>query len=242
MRYAILGDIHANLEALTAVLAHADGQAVDAHYSLGDVVGYGVDPIACLERVRETCDAVVKGNHDDMAANNEELHGINVWAEASMLWTRRELTDEHRQWLDALPLTYNPNPDTLLVHGSPATPEAFRYLDMMVTAHEAFDALREQVCFVGHTHRPRYHVQNGERVATHMLESLDLKPSARYLINAGSVGQPRARAPPAAYVVYDTGTRHIDLHRVPYDIETAADKIRRAGLPDPLASRLTAGR
>ena len=156
MKYAILGDIHANLEALTAVLAHADGQGVDARYSLGDVVGYGADPVACLEQVRETSDAVVKGNHDDMAANNEELHG--------------------------------------------------------------------------------------EKVFTHMLETLDLESHARYLINAGSVGQPRDLDPRAAYVVYDTKTRRIEMHRVPYDIHTAADKIRAAGLPDPLASRLTAGR
>ncbi len=242
MRYAILGDIHGNLEALTAVLAHSEGQTVDVRLSLGDVVGYGADPAACLEAVRETCAAVVKGNHDEMAATDTPLNGINIWAEEAMLWTRRSLSAEQRLWLDALPLTHVPEPDLLLTHGSPADPAAFRYLDLMLTAHEAFDAMKESVCFVGHTHKPWHYVARGEKVVGHRLESCDLDPQARHLVNAGSVGQPRDLDPCAAYVVYDTGTRRLDLHRVPYDLEAAGDKIRAAGLPDTLASRLRAGR
>ena len=136
----------------------------------------------------------------------------------------------------------HPEPDLLLVHGSPARPERWYYLELLVYAREAFGAFEDAVCFVGHTHRPWiYRMQDGA-ITGHHLEECELEPDARYLFNPGSVGQPRDRDPRAAYAVYDTTTRRVELHRVAYDIDTAMSKIRDAGLPGYLASRLSSGR
>lgn len=242
MTYAVLGDIHANLQALTAVLDDVESRDVDAILSLGDVVGYGGDPIACLDLVRERCVAVVKGNHDAMIAESGPLTGINAWAEAATLWTRLELDDARRAWLDALPLVHCPEPGLLLAHGSPADPERWPYLELIVTVHAAFEAMSEPVCIVGHTHRPRHYTARGERVVGRDLQDGPLEPDARHILNAGSVGQPRDGDPRAAWLLYDAKTRRVELRRVPYDIDGAAAAIRRAGLPDALAERLADGR
>ena len=242
MRYAVLGDIHANLEALEAVLAHIDGQRVDACLCTGDIVGYGADPVTCLELVHDTCLYIVQGNHDEMAAADDRPENFNAWAEQAVMWTRERLGPDQRRWLGALPLTIRPEPDLLVVHGSPARPERWYYLELLVYAREAFGVVEDGVCFVGHTHRPwTYRMRDGD-ITGHDLGEHDLDPDARYLFNPGSVGQPRDRDPRAAYAVYDTTTRRIELHRVAYDIDTAMSKIRSAGLPGYLASRLSSGR
>jgi diadenosine tetraphosphatase ApaH/serine/threonine PP2A family protein phosphatase len=241
MRYAVLGDIHANLEALQAVLAHIKGQDVDELVCTGDVVGYGADPAACLELVSDACRYVVQGNHDEMAASDDHPHNFNAWAEEAVLWTRRQLTADKRLWLNALPLTTRPEPDLLLVHGSPASPERWYYLELLVYAREAFGAAADAVCFFGHTHRPWLYRLQDNAIAGEHLEVCDLDPQARYLFNPGSVGQPRDRDPRAAYAVYDTEARRVELHRVAYDVDTAMKKIRDAGLPGYLASRLGSG-
>ncbi len=242
MRYAVLGDIHANLQALDAVLADIAEIGADATLSLGDVVGYGGDPVACLDRVRETCAATVRGNHDAMVAGTGPLAGINVWAETAVHWTRRQLDDERRAWLAELPLLHVPEPGLLLAHGSPSTPERWPYLELTLTVHDAFEAMSEPVCLVGHTHRPRHHIERGERVVGRGLTEVELDPDSRHILNAGSVGQPRDGDPRAAWLLLDTKTRRAELRRVPYDIEGAAAAIRRASLPSALADRLAEGR
>jgi diadenosine tetraphosphatase ApaH/serine/threonine PP2A family protein phosphatase len=215
---------------------------VDELICTGDVVGYGADPVPCLERVSDACLHVVQGNHDAMAASDDQPHNFNAWAEEAVLWTRQQLGPDHRLWLGALPLTTRPEPGLLLVHGSPAEPHRWYYLELLVYAREAFGVVDDAVSFVGHTHRPwTYRFQDNEIAGEH-LEECDLDPQARYLFNPGSVGQPRDRDPRAAYAVYDTATRRIELHRVAYDIELAMSKIRDAGLPGYLASRLSSGR
>ncbi|MBU0742665.1 metallophosphatase family protein [bacterium] len=242
MRYAVLGDIHANLEALHAVMAHIDGQEVDACLCTGDVVGYGADPAACLELVRDAGMRTVQGNHDAMAATDDRPRDFNAWAEDAVLWTRRQLVPEQRLWLGELPLMARPEPDLLMTHGSPAEPERWHYLELVILAREAFASVDDRVCLLGHTHRPWSYRMRGARVVGHHMGRIELDPAARYLVNPGSVGQPRDRNPQAAYAVYDTGTRLIDLHRVVYDVERAMAKIRDAGLPGYLASRLSGGR
>ncbi len=242
MRYAVLGDIHANLEALRAVMDHVDGQDVDACVCTGDLVGYGADPVACLELVRDSGMQTVQGNHDAMAASDERPENFNAWAEAAVLWTRRQLAPEHRIWLAELPFTTRPEPDLLVVHGSPAEPQRWYYLELMIYAREAFEVVDDRVCFVGHTHRPWSYRMRGDKISGHLLEQHELIPDVRYVFNPGSVGQPRDRDSRAAYAVYDTDAGSIELHRVTYDIESAMKKIRDAGLPGYLASRLEDGR
>jgi len=242
MRYAVLGDIHANLEALHAVLAHVDEQEVDERLCTGDLVGYGADPVACMELVREAGIKTVQGNHDAMAATDDPPRNFNALAEEAVLWTRRQLAPEQRDWLAGLPLTARPRPDLLLVHGSPSRPERWPYLELVILAREAFEAVDDRLCFVGHTHRPQAYRRRGTKVTVVDVSDLVLDPDERYLINPGSVGQPRDRDSRAAYAVYDTDDERVELHRVEYDIDAAMAKIRDAGLPGYLAMRLSTGR
>ncbi|MCY3555752.1 MAG: metallophosphoesterase family protein [Gemmatimonadetes bacterium] len=249
MRYGILSDIHGNLEALDAVLEAMAGERIGHYLCLGDIVGYGASPNACLDRVSGLTTDVIAGNHDHAAIGKLDISSFNPYAAEAALWTRRQLTPDGRRYLGGMPYVWR-NDDLFIVHASPARPEEWTYLTSPWQADEAFEAIPADLalCTLGHTHVPLiFEKRNAEdrsrQVPSSALElALDLASERSYIVNVGSVGQPRDGDPRAAYCVYDTEMKQIEIKRVAYDLETAQRKIRKAGLPDLLAERLEFGR
>lgn len=241
-RYAILGDIHANLEALTAVVEDARSQSVDAFVCVGDIVGYNADPVACIQLVRDELDCpTVRGNHDHYCSHNdEELGDFQPLAASAIAWTRRQLSETDARWLSSLPLTKTLSGFTL-VHSTLDVPERWGYVFDQLDAESHFTYQRTAICFHGHTHVPLVFEKRREVIRTQPAE-VHIAAGTKYFINTGSVGQPRDGDPRSSYLIYDMESRTIYFRRVEYDIATAADKNRRAGLPERLAVRLAAGR
>ena len=244
MPYLILSDIHANLEAHQAVLDDAHGK-YDRILCLGDLVGYGADPNAIVEWARENVTVIIRGNHDRVSAGADpaalqSIESFNPAAQASTLWTRNALLAENREYLEGLPRGPLPYEGVDLIHGSPTDEDEY-----VVTASDAAPLqayLGARLTFFGHTHR-----QGGFRVARRLVtplspeRTLEIEPSYSYLVNPGSVGQPRDGDPRAAYALYSPEERAVEYRRVAYDVDRAATKSREAGLPDYLAARLHEG-
>jgi diadenosine tetraphosphatase ApaH/serine/threonine PP2A family protein phosphatase len=239
MRIALLSDIHGNLPALHAVLARISTLSVDTIASLGDAVGYGPFPNECVALVRERCAVAVKGNHDAGVLGETPLEDFNRLGRDAIEWTAEVLTVENRAFLSALPLL-----DVLdvitLVHASPANPPAWTYIITMASAREAFTAFTTPVCCIGHTHVP---VVIGEDFSVNVFRNPAEpgKEPCRFLINVGSVGQPRDGSPDACFGLLDTALWTYEAVRVPYDIEATASAIKAARLPEQLARRLFRG-
>jgi predicted phosphodiesterase len=240
MRFAIFGDIHANLEALNAVLKDAKAHDVTHYVCLGDVVGYNANPHECVEIVRGLECPTVKGNHDEMASLEEDLTGFNPLAEEAINWTRQHLTAEDKQWLRDLKLTRQVR-DFTIVHATLDTPHKWGYVFNQLDAAASFNYQHTQLCFYGHTHSPRAYIRDSS-VRTAHLDKLQIEPGKKYFINVGSVGQPRDGDWHAAYCLYTPGKQLVELRRIEYDIWTAQDKIIDAGLPQRLADRLALGK
>jgi diadenosine tetraphosphatase ApaH/serine/threonine PP2A family protein phosphatase len=240
VRYAILSDIHGNLEALQAVLRDCAGEA-DGVLCLGDTVGYGADPLACVELVAERAQAIVGGNHEHAVAGRLGLDWFNRYARAAAEWTRERLDNDHRAYLGALPLVTEVA-DATLVHASPAQPEEWDYLVTGEDGFAAFPHFATRWCFVGHSHVPGVW-SLGSSGPEHLPEAVTVSTERgrRYIVNVGSVGQPRDHDPRAAYALWDTDRGRVDVRRVLYDVEAARRKITEAGLPRFLADRLAAG-
>jgi predicted phosphodiesterase len=240
MRIALFGDIHANLEALEAVLADAAQQGVTDYVCLGDVVGYNADPAACLERVKAMGCPTVKGNHDEDASGTHSLDAMNPVAAAALQWTREQLSEEQRQWLRRLRMVRQIE-DFTVVHSTLDQPANWNYVTNRFDAMANFSYQFTQVCFHGHTHVPRVYMKS-DKVQEVPAEQVQIEEGAKYFINAGSVGQPRDGDWRAAYVIYDLETRQVTFRRVEYDIATTQKKILDAGLPEMLAHRIAEGR
>lgn len=245
MRYLVLSDLHANLEALEATLEAAHAVGFDRALVLGDLVGYGADPNAVVARVRQLDPvAIIRGNHDRVAAGVDDAESFNPVARDAALWTREALEPETLAYLHAL----TPGPvlvDDLveICHGSPADEDAY-VMDGLDALRALRDATR-QVCLCGHTHVPLVVALDGDALIYEdgdERRAIPIVAGRRYLINAGSVGQPRDGDPRAAFAMADTGRREVTLFRVPYPVEKAQARIRAAGLPEGLALRLSAGR
>jgi diadenosine tetraphosphatase ApaH/serine/threonine PP2A family protein phosphatase len=238
-RILILSDIHANMEALDAVLA--DAREAGAVWCLGDIVGYGPEPAASLEWVRGNCDIVLSGNHDYAVFDLTATQSFNPAAAAAAKWTRDQLTEEQLAYLRSLDSRIDCGGVTL-AHGSPADP-IWTYILTVIEARDAFEAFDGDLCLVGHTHVACYFLDNGRTIQRAVAENdVPLALSGgRYIVNPGSVGQPRDRDPRAAYLWYDDEAGTVTWKRTPYDILTVQAKIRAAGLPERLASRLTTG-
>ncbi|MBI2206563.1 MAG: metallophosphoesterase family protein [Candidatus Rokubacteria bacterium] len=237
MRYAVLSDVHANLEALRAVLDDVAAQA-DAVVCLGDVVGYGADPLPCVEMLAERAEAFVAGNHEHGVAGLLPVTWFNRYARAAIEWTGQHLDDDHRAWLAARPLVHELH-DATLVHASPRQPDEWEYLIGAEDGWSAFGDFATRLCFIGHSHRPAvWSLGSSGPDYEAGLGDLPLESGRRYIINVGSVGQPRDRDPRAAYAVWDCDARRVTLRRVAYDVATARRKIVAAGLPRFLADRL----
>lgn len=243
MKYGVLGDIHGNLTALQTTLDHLQDQGVDVVLSLGDVVGYGAAPSDCIALLREVDAVVVQGNHDAAVAGSLDLLYFNQYAREAVRWTRTVMSDEELRWLADLPLLVDLE-HCSAAHGTYVNPERFDYIQSTTDGDPSLDAMRRPVCFVGHTHVPVTLLRLTEdphRTAYTCEEVLDLSEVHRALVNVGSVGQPRDDDPRTACAVYDTELESIVLHRLEYDIEREADRIRRAGLPGVLGDRLFLG-
>jgi predicted phosphodiesterase len=241
MKYAILGDIHANLEALAAVLADAVRHGAEQYISTGDIVGYNANPVECMKRLQTIGAVIVQGNHDHYAGTTERLDFFNSVARRAIRWTRDQLNANYRQQLAALPMILNPA-DFTVVHSSLDAPEEWTYILTPEDAAPSLFLQQTPLCFYGHTHRPIVFRMRERRIECLPHETLKLEPEWKYLINAGSVGQPRDGDPRAAYVLYDEKKYTVSLHRVEYDIPLAQAKIRAAGLPEADALRLAIGR
>lgn len=243
MRYAVFSDVHANMEALEAVLADAGRRSPDAYVCLGDIVGYGPDPNECVARVRGLHAAAIAGNHDRAAAGLFDVDAFSPLARAAIEWTARVLTAEHRAFLAALPERLE-TPSFLAVHGSPRDPVE-EYLLTLPQALAIFADSRFRLCLVGHTHIPAVFVRsrNGHLRAEDLEAGapVHLAPTSRYIVNGGSVGQPRDGDSRAAYLLYDEGGRSVTLHRVEYPVAATQAKMRARGLPPLLSRRLAAG-
>lgn len=246
MRYLILSDIHGNQPALAAVLRAAAADGFDSVVCLGDIVGYGADPNPVTDWVRQNALAVVRGNHDKAAVGLEDLDWFNPAARASALWTRSTLSPENRDWLAHLPRGPLQVGNFQILHGSPIDED--EYLLRPAEAAQLIGYLEAPVSFFGHTH-----VQGGFqilRTAARPLPAvrrpaeraeLTLEPDSLYLINPGSVGQPRDRDPRAAWALYIPEERLVVFRRAEYDVAEASHRILAAGLPDVLALRLHSG-
>lgn len=232
MRLAIISDIHANLEALTKTLELVDKRKVDQIVCLGDIVGYGADPVDCLKLVRERCHIVIIGNHDLAAVDVHKAEDFNATARIAALWTNSVLSEDEKQYLKNLPYTATLD-DLLLVHGSPYEPEEFHYI---LSTRDAIDTLAfftQKICFIGHSHVPGIFTEHGRAAS--------VDTDGRYLVNVGSVGQPRDGNPRLSFGLLDTESYKYENVRAAYDAERAARKIIAAGLPPLLGERLMVG-
>lgn len=239
-KYAILGDVHGNLEALTAVIEDAERQNVDRFLCVGDLVGYNADPAECLDRIRSLKCVVVRGNHDHYCANEESLEDFHPLAASVIDWTRRQLSKSQIEFLGGLPLQKLVDGFTL-VHSTLDMPAKWGYVFDALQADAHFNYQHTSVCFYGHTHLPVV-FEKSARVTTRGFTKLRVEIGKKYFINTGSVGQPRDGDFRSAYVLYNMDGREIELRRVPYDMERTQDKIRKAGLPERLATRLEHGK
>jgi len=239
-KYAILADIHGNWEALSAVLDDAKENGATAYVCVGDVVGYNADPAKCLEKVKEICCAVIRGNHDHYCSHDECLDDFHPLAAKVVDWTRKQLTKDQINYLRKLKLQRKFDGFTI-VHSTLDMPDKWGYVFDSLEADANFNYQSTSLCFHGHTHVPIAYVK---RDMTERIEynKLKLTLGQKYFINVGSVGQPRDGDCRAAYVLYNQSARTIELRRLEYDIEMTQEKIRQAGLPERLAKRLSIGK
>jgi predicted phosphodiesterase len=240
MKYAILGDIHGNLEALNTVLDHASKQGVTHYACLGDLVGYNANPVECLEIIRGLNCPVVRGNHDHYCGMDENLSGFHPIAADVVDWTRKQLSDEQRAYLRNL--RYVSRVETFtIVHSTLDTPEMWGYVFDKLEAEASFAYQGTTLCFYGHTHVPLA-FEKTDRVRAGLYSKIKISLGRKYFINVGSVGQPRDGDPRAAYVTFDMMNNEVELHRLAYDFRITQKKIHDAGLPNRVAARLAVGR
>jgi diadenosine tetraphosphatase ApaH/serine/threonine PP2A family protein phosphatase len=241
MRTAILTDIHANLEALTACIEAAEAQRIDRFVCLGDTVGYGADPNAACDLLRSRCDFAVLGNHDAAVAGRMDYSYYYAAAREVLDWTALHLSAENMQWLRGLPYQRNEG-DVTYGHASPRDPQAFEYVFALEQAEDLVvraDKL-SQLTFIGHSHLQRA-FQLGTPVRDVWTERLRIDANRRYLVSIGSCGQPRDYDPRSCYGIWDDQARVVEFHRVPYNAERTARKILEAGLSPHFARRLLHG-
>lgn len=244
MRYAVLSDVHGNLEALEEVLADVDRERPDGVVCLGDTVGYGPDPNECASRIQGLGGPVLAGNHDLAAVGTLDISAFSPMARVAIEWTIGVVSAETRRWLGSLPDRLE-TPHFLGVHGSPRDPIEEYILDLP-TSLAIFSEHPFSLCLVGHSHVPGAFVLDGDgTVSARELpvgEAVPLVSSSRYIVNVGSVGQPRDGDPRASYVLLDLNAYTVTLRRLPYAILATQEKMTARGLPVQLAQRLALGR
>ena len=248
MRYLVLTDIHANMEALDACLTDATARGYDGALVLGDLVGYGPEPNAAVKRIQDLAPmAIVRGNHDKVASGLEPPDGFNTVAKNAARWTHEVLTPANREWLASLPLGPTIVDEVVeICHGAPFDEDSYIF-DELDAVHALKTSVRP-LCLFGHTHYPvSFELSDGmfdsiDPIAAAEMQLLSMRPRSKYLVNPGSVGQPRDGDPRAAYAIVDTAARAVELFRIRYAVEETQAKLVMAGLPEVLAHRLAVGR
>ena len=244
MRYAILSDIHANLEAFRTVTEYLEQENIDRYLILGDIVGYGANPNECLDLIRDNYKYyAVLGNHDAIIVERHIYSYYNPYAKKCLDWTVSVITHPNKQFLETLPITRTID-GIQLVHSSPYEPAAWGYMTRIEDIRENLPFIGSNLCFFGHTHRPAFFVyETAADILTqeHGITTIDLNADFKYIINVGSVGQPRDNNPFTSFGIYDTNQQQIKIIRLEYDVRTTAQKILDAGLPTVIAHRLLVG-
>ena len=242
MKIALISDVHANLEALEKVLRDIEKEGVEKIHFLGDAVGYGCDPNKCVRLINKHCDIKLLGNHDYAAMGLESLENFNYIAQTSIEWTQKKLTDISISILADFDISTT-FLDYFLVHSSPGTPEDWDYILGTNEAEEQFGRFEQSVCLVGHSHLPIIFAKKEKsKISIISKKAIELNKDIKYIINVGSVGQPRDNDPRACYLIIDTEIPKIFYKRVEYDIDKTQEKMRKAVLPDFLIDRIALGR
>ncbi len=241
-RIAVFSDIHGNYHALQAVLEAIDSENVDLTVCCGDVVGYGARPNECVEALREREIPVIAGNHDHACLLLTDITNFNDIAKAAVIWTKEVLSESNIAFLRQMPLTIADQANNLFyVHASPKDPGEWNYILTMGEARLNFNYFTEQICFIGHSHQPFIIENEAGNLACPSRPEIDLRENRRYLVNVGSVGQPRDHNPHACFVLLDLEEKRLEIRRLPYDLAAAQNAILEAGLPRELAERLAHG-
>ncbi|MFH1227309.1 MAG: metallophosphoesterase [Planctomycetota bacterium] len=241
MKYAIFGDIHGNLEALEAVLEKCAQEKPDKYICTGDIVGYGADPVACIDKILALKPIIVAGNHDFAAVGILNTDFFNHYAFQAIEWTRNQLPPKYRDFLGKLRLVEKLNGLTI-VHSTLYNPELFEYIQTNYDVQLGFSNLDGNICFIGHSHVPVSFVLQRGSFSFSTEPFLPVTKEIKVIANIGSVGQPRDDNPAAAYAIYDDAEGIIWIKRIEYDVEKASDKIKKAKLPEILAERIKYGR
>ncbi|MFH1771412.1 MAG: metallophosphoesterase [Candidatus Omnitrophota bacterium] len=252
MRYAIFSDIHGNLEAFSSLIESLNETQIDKFIFIGDIIGYGADPCQCISMLKSMNPAAIAGNHDWAVTGRLSLDYFNSVARQALLWTKKQLGNEELKYLDTFTLVHDED-DFVCVHGSLREPEKFNYVWDIEDASYNFSLFQKKICFLGHSHKmAAYFIDERSKEARILLHkgeiqtylsgfTIHLKENERYLINVGSVGQPRDEDPRLSMCIYDSQKKEIELRKLSYDIVKAAKKIIDNCLPSVLASRLFEG-
>lgn len=242
MRYGIISDIHSNLEAFRAALEALSKESIDEYLFIGDLVGYGADPHACIKEMKALGPkAVIAGNHEWGTLGLLDIGYFNEYAAEAVIWTKGVLDREELSYLKSFRLIYESDKFTL-VHGSLKNPGEFNYILDEDDAYRTMKLMKTAICFVGHSHAAGIFHSAGGRAALSAGPEIKIGPGKKYVVNVGSIGQPRDGDSRAAYAVYDDEASVVEIRRAAYDVNAAQKKIRDAGLPERLASRLAEGR
>jgi predicted phosphodiesterase len=241
MIYAVFSDIHANLEAFQAVMEHMKEIRAERFICLGDIVGYGANPHECLKMVQDIKDTVCAGNHDHAAANLIDTSYFNPYARRAVDWTSVQLDNADLKYIKTFPYIYEED-DFCVVHSNLKKPESWGYIFDEFEAGTNFAEMKKQICFIGHSHVPLAFEKDEFIQPIYETTRITIKENCSYIINVGSVGQPRDGDPRASYCIYDSAKKTVQWYRINYDILTAQKKIIQAGLPYFLAERIQIGR
>ncbi|MEK6691724.1 MAG: metallophosphoesterase family protein [Nitrospirota bacterium] len=243
MRYAIVSDIHSNLEAFNIVLFELEGESPDQVLCLGDIVGYGPDPNECITKIRETANIVIVGNHDHAAIGLTDISYFNPYARDAIEWTMGELSEKEKGYLKQLPFNTEITKDDLfLVHSTPKRPQNWNYIFTVEDAIENFRYFTQRICFIGHSHVPVIIKMDNSGGIEIISEEAIIDEEHRYIINVGSVGQPRDGNADAAYAIFDKERSTVKIKRVSYNYKKTQEKMKKAGISDYLIDRIALGR
>ncbi|MDP2939377.1 MAG: metallophosphoesterase family protein [Candidatus Omnitrophota bacterium] len=240
MRYGIFSDIHSNLQAMEAVLESYLKENIDKYFCVGDIVGYAANPIECLDWVRKLNPVIVAGNHDWAVADLFDMEYFNPIAKQAVLWTKEVLGEKEKSFLGNLPMVFE-DENFSLVHGTLDNPQDFDYLTNEFIAKRTFAFMKNNLLFVGHTHVAGIFIEDGGSISYFEEESIKLTSNKRYIVNVGSIGQPRDGNPRPSFCIFDTNTKVLETRRINYNIQEAKKRIIEAGLPSYLAERLSIG-
>lgn len=240
MRYGIFGDIHGNIEAFKKVIEVYKKENIDKYFCVGDIVGYGANPSECIKEIKRLKAKIVSGNHDWAAAGIFPLDYFNPAAKTAIEWTQEKLTLDEKRFLGNLRLIHDEK-DFSVVHGNLYQPELFPYVLDIESARKCFSNMKKELCFIGHSHTARFFSMKDDAIDYNCEDLIMIKPEVKYIVDVGSIGQPRDGNPNAAFCIFDIDKSIIEIRRVKYDIEAAKNKILEVGLPESLGYRLLKG-